>query len=319
MKLIRNSFICFYFLSAFILMLMVSCKHKPTATETVAVQKPKNKISFVPVKNIAYTEVKRVFDNGLIFAPMGYQLTCNWKITFLSADSVRIYSPKLKHFINCPVVVDHDSIANVAWTWIKVLKRTPDSLVFKVLNTEERVVQDTKPYIVMTLYSNNYIKNVLHTTPEALQVPSKRDTLFIRRKVDSARADYRRAFAATQPVIFSKKSPNISIVKELIKEDLLNNIIAEQNYLSPTYNIVIHHAYSNFNHFMLVIADEQGKLHFVKSLDLLLDDGERENHLKVMKGIVDGYLTYYLNVRPGKTLGMAHASPVMMHVKGIAD
>src|ERR1700743_490309 len=52
------------------------------------------------IKGIHYTEVKRTFDNGLSFSPVGYQLVPEWRISFPSSDSVNIYSPKKKKFMN---------------------------------------------------------------------------------------------------------------------------------------------------------------------------------------------------------------------------
>src|ERR1700709_2565378 len=51
------------------------------------------------IKGIHFTEVKRVFDNGLSFSPVGYQLTPEWRISFPSVDSVTIYSPKKGRFL----------------------------------------------------------------------------------------------------------------------------------------------------------------------------------------------------------------------------
>ena len=60
------------------------------------------------IRGIGYTEVKRTFDNGLSFSPVGFQLVPEWRITFIK-DSVNIFSPKKNRFLNAPVVFDHDS------------------------------------------------------------------------------------------------------------------------------------------------------------------------------------------------------------------
>ena len=192
-------------------------------------------------------------------------------------------------------------------------------MLFKVLYVKDQTVDnDSKGQIYMTLYSNNYIKNVLHTTAAQLQKPRQRDSLFIKQKVKAATANYKNAFAAYEPATLTSKVPQVKINrKKVTRSNDLENVTVADNYLSPTFDITIHKAYNNFDYNMQIIVDEKGNLHFVKSLNIMYD--EVENRLKVMKGIVDGYLTYYIKTTPGKTLGMAHASRILVQVKGIQD
>ena len=37
---------------------------------------------------------------------------------------------------------------------------------------------------------------------------------------------------------------------------------------------------------------------------------------QVMKGLIDGYLHHYLDITPGNTLGIAHASSILLNVTG---
>jgi hypothetical protein len=315
MLLNRLPFLLFNIL--LVVALATGCKQQPP--KNAAKTPIKNKISFKPVVGIAYTEVRREYDNGLGFHPQGYHLEPEWRITFLSPDSVKIFSLVLQKFIHQWVAVDHDSVANVAHSWLRVKKMTRDSLVFQVLYViNQKVDNDSKGQIYMTLYSNDYIKNVLHTTPAELQKPPRRDTLFIRQKVKAATADYHKAFAATQPVQLISKVPQVQVQKEEVKQSNdLENVTLADNYLSPTFNVTIHKAYNNFDYNMQLIVDEKGKLHFMKSLNVMYDEAEQRT--KVMKGVVDGYLTYYLKTLPGKTLGMPHASYILVRVKGIQD
>jgi len=280
---------------------------------------PRPKVSFKSIHGIAFTEVRREYENGLGFHPEGYHLEPEWQITFLSEDTVRIFSIVKQRFIKQWVAVDHDSVANIAHSWIRVLKITPDSLKFQVLYVQnQKVDNESKGQIFMTLYSNNYIKNVLHTTAAELQKAPRRDSLYIAQKGKAAAADYRKAFAATEPVVLESRVPQLSIEKEKVKEsDELENVTLADNYLSPTFNITIHKSYADFDYYMQVIVDNNGKLHFIKSLNHMYD--EVENQLKVMNGIVDGYLTYYIKTTPGKTLGIPHASYILVRVKGIKD
>ena len=51
-------------------------------------------LPFGDIKDITYHEVRRAFDNGLVFDKQGYQLEPVWKFHFVSDDSVQVYSPK---------------------------------------------------------------------------------------------------------------------------------------------------------------------------------------------------------------------------------
>jgi hypothetical protein len=284
-----------------------------------AMDQPRPKVSFKKIHGIAFTEVRREYENGLGFHPEGYHLEPEWQITFLSEDTVRIFSIVKQRFIKQWVAVDHDSVANIAHSWIRVLKITPDSLRFQVLYVQnQKVDNESKGQIFMTLYSNNYIKNVLHTTAAELQKAPRRDSVYIAQKAKAAIIDYHKAFAATEPVVLESRVPQLTIEKERVKEsDELEDVTLADNYLSPTFNITIHKSYADFNYYMQVIVDEKGILHFIKSLNNMYDGAE--NRLKVMKGVVDGYLTYYIKTTPGKTLGIPHASYILVRVKGIKD
>ncbi|WP_158828049.1 hypothetical protein [Mucilaginibacter lacusdianchii] len=320
MKLKKNAFkLSIFFAGLFLTAtFLYSCKPKTAPVTQAEKPKPVKKISFKLIEGIAYTEVKRVYDNGLSFGPEGYQLAPDWQITFLLKDSMLIYSPKLKRFVVAPAQIDHGNVVNLAWSWLRVMHMSKDSLVFKVLHVT-RIIEDGKPPIFMTLYSNDYIKNVLHKTPLQMIKPSKRDTLFIQSKVKTALANYNKSFAATTPATLTSINANTKVTRKLVEVDEVNNIYPQDEYLSPTFDIVIHNAYNNFNHFMLVVVDEKGKLHFIKSLNYMVDDGEQENHLRAMKGIVDGYLSSYLKITPGTSLGMPHASPIMIKVTGFTN
>jgi len=316
MKFYRLQFI-FTFALFLTIAAITGCMDPPPKGSLMDTARPK--VSFKTIHGIAYTEVRREYENGLGFHPEGYHLEPEWQITFLSEDTVRIYSIVKQRFIKQWVAVDHDSVANIAHTWIRVLKITPDSLKFKVLYViNQKVDNESKGQIYMTLYSNNYIQNVLHTTAKELQKAPRRDSVYIAQKTKAAAADYHKAFAATQPVVLESRVPQLSIEKEQVKEsDDLEDVTLADNYLSPTFNITIHKSYADFNYYMQVIVDNEGKMHFIKSLNNMYDGAE--NRLKVMNGIVDGYLTYYIKTTPGKTLSMPHASYILVRVKGIKD
>ena len=267
------------------------------------------------IQGIKYTEVRRTFDNGLSFSPVGFQLIPEWRISFPSVDSVNIFSPKKNRFLNAPVVFDHDSIFNVAWAWLKLKQLSRDSLKFQVLHVTNNVIDDEKVHVFMTFYSNNYLLNVLHKDTADLWRPSKKDTLFIKAKTLEANTDHENAFAGTDPASLKTKSPLVSVVKETIPDNDPAGGKVYDEYLLPTYNIVIHKAYDDFNYLFSVFVDEKGNMVFRKSNQLIMPEF-KESTIATMKGITDGYFKLYLKVTPGKTLGIPHTSIVLLNVSG---
>ncbi|MDB5123057.1 MAG: hypothetical protein JWP94_1186 [Mucilaginibacter sp.] len=267
------------------------------------------------IKGIKYTEVKRTFDNGLSFSPVGYQLVPEWRISFPSGDSVNIYSPKKGRFLNAPVVFDHDSIFNVAWAWLKLKYIKKDSIQFMVLHVSDNIIHDEKVHVYMTFYTNDYIKNVLHSDTVQLRRPTRRDTQYIKQKTLLASRIPDSAFAGTSPAVLRPKSPLITVKKETVSADDVNGGKVYDDYLSPTYNIVIHHAYEDFSYSYTAFVDEKGVITFRKSTIFLNPEFVVPYNI-AMKGITNGYLKLYLDVTPGKTLGIPHQSIIFLNVVG---
>jgi hypothetical protein len=304
------------FFLALLFLTITACHRKIPVEEFrkhIAAQTNNAKLLLKSIKGIRYTEVKRVFDNGVSFSPQGYQLVPSWRMSFPSADSVYIFNSTRNIFNNAPLIFDHDSIFNIAWAYLRLQKLTKDSLKFEVLKVKDRVIIDQKTNVFMTFYSDEYIHYVLHTDTNKLRRPTQRDTLYIKTMTAEARSNPDSAFAATQPVIFKSNSPLLTVSKEEITPDELNNVITEDRYLSPEYNITIKKAYDNFSYLFTVWVDEKGHLTFRKSLIPMMP----ESMLTAMNGIVNGYLKLYLKTAPGETLGIPHASVVILHVKGI--
>lgn len=300
--------------------LFTACKPSPPAQKTIAANNVESgkKVSFKKVHGIAFTEVRRQYTNGLGFNNEGYHLEPEWRVTFLSDDTVRIFSIVLQKFIRQEVVLDHDSVVNVAHSWLRVKHLSKDSMLFQVLYVRNMHIDEDNSNIYMKLYSNDYVKNVLHTTPTQLQIPPRRDSLFIQKKVKESLADMNKAFAATEPAVLQSTSKNVTITKkEITRPNLLNEEFVSDNYLSPEFTITIHKAYDDFNKKMQLIVDENGQLHFARSLVGAYEDPEHQ--AKVMKGIVDGYLRYYIKTYPGRTLGIPHPSRIVVNVLGIKD
>jgi len=168
----------------------------------------------------------------------------------------------------------------------------------------------------MTFYSNSYIRNVLHSDTAKLRAPKRKDTLYIKAKALQANRILDNAFSATEPVILKAKTPLISVKKETIEPDDVNGGKKYDEYLLPTYNVVINKAYDNFNYLFTAYADDKGNLIFRKSNQFMMPEF-KESTISTMKGITDGYLKHYLTVWPGKTLGIPHTSIVLFNVSGI--
>jgi len=266
------------------------------------------------IQGIHYTEVKRVFDNGMSFSPVGYQLTPEWRISFPSIDSVNIFSPKKNKFLNAPVMFDHDSIFNVAWAWLKLKYIKKDSIQFMVLHVHDDTIVDEKVHVFMTFYTNSYIKNVLHSDTLKLWRPSREDTAYILKKTAFANANRDSAFAGTDPPVLRSRSLLVTVSKEGVADDVEGGN-AYDAYLSPTYDIVIHHAYEDFSYSYTAFVDEKGTITFRKSLTFISPEFKKST-LDAMSGITDGYLKLYLKVSPARTLGIPHTSIIFLNVVG---
>jgi hypothetical protein len=310
----RNILVLF----VFILVFAGRCNRGLRAIEAEKAQKAleanhtKNLIK--TIQGIKYTEVRRRFDNDLSFSPIGFQLVPEWKISFPSMDSVNIYSPKKGRFLNAPVVFDHDSIFNVAWAWLKLKYLRKDSLQFMVLHVKNNVIEDEKVHVFMTFYSNDYIKNVLHTDTTKLWRPSRKDTLYIKAKAALANRIPDSSFAGTEPAALIVKSKLISVKKETIQDYDMESK-SYDTYLLPTYDIVIHKAYEDFSYIFSAYVDDKGNLVFRKSNQFSYPEF-KESTTATMKAITDGYLKAYLTATPGRTLGIPHYSIIMLHVTG---
>ena len=300
----------FVYLLCFLIILLTSCHQAPKDAPVVI------KPDFKKVLGISYTEVRRTFKNGTIFNKLGLQLVPEWKVTFLPKDSVYIYSPKQNRYFNAPVQFDHDSIYNIAWAWFKIFKITKDSLRFQVLYVENKVIIPERSNMFMTLYADSYIKNVLHTTAQKLQLPRKADTLFVKQKSKLAKTDTSNAFAATTPAVIKSISPLVKVEKVPAPDDPLDDVNPSNDYIQPEYNITISKAYADFNFTFTVFIDDEGKLMFRKSGEAAMEADMDAQNTRVMKGIVNGYLKHYIAVSPGSTLGIKHSSIVILNVTG---
>lgn len=269
---------------------------------------------FEPVIGINYLEVRRAFPSGLSFHNSGYQLSPLWKLKFLSNKFAMVYSPDKNAMLKFPVTRDHDSLVNVANTWLKPMKITKDSLVLQVLSVEAKKVYFDKSIVYMTLYSDEYLqKKGLNI--EELKKPNRADTLFIQKRAAMVNAGIDSGFAGTQTVIFKSLHPKVSVVKTEVHANLMNKLDASEAYMYPEYNIRIKNAYKNFAYSFWALVDVHGEIHYTQSVNYILPEF-KESTIKTINSIIQGYMKEYLQVTPGKTLGIPHNSFVLLNISG---
>ncbi|NCD71947.1 hypothetical protein [Mucilaginibacter agri] len=312
MLTIKQKALKYLTLLLFASLVFTSCKRKGIVAHNGA----KDLISFKSIEGIKYTEVARRLQNGLSFNDYGYQLEPEWKLSFISDDSTRIYSPIKKQLINFPLSRGYDSIFNTARTWLKVKKMNKDSLVLEILKSNNDSVDVSGAKVYMILYADNYIKNTLHTTEAVVRHPSRRDTAYVKELVTKANTDYTKAFSARQPVQLISQSPLVFAKQRKTKPTLENHFDTSDDYLAPTFDIVINKAYRDFYYSFTVYVDNMGAMHYGKPLVPFTDSGFEKTFIKESEAIMNSYLMYYFKVIPGSTLGMPHASTISLHVKG---
>ncbi|NOW96572.1 hypothetical protein [Mucilaginibacter sp. SG564] len=281
--------------------------------------KEKHLISFRAFNGINYSEVARRQKNGLSFNEYGYQLEPQWKMKFVSDDSVSIFSPTKNTFINFPLTRGYDSIFNAARSWFRIKKLSKDSIVMEILQAKGDSLDINGSKVYMLFYADNYVKNVLHTDTSILRRPNRKDTLFVKGLAAKANSNITKAFSARQPVQLVSKSPLVIVKPWHTKPDIMNNFDASDDYLDPTFDITIHKAYKDFYYSFEMCVDDKGQMHLTRPLvGFMGDEGAEKAYMQAAQSIMNSYLQYYLKVVPGSTLGFVHASTVSLHVEGKA-
>ncbi|MDB4926045.1 hypothetical protein [Mucilaginibacter sp.] len=283
-----------------------SCKFK---------EEDRHNTSFKKVTGIYYTEVRRNFDSGLAFNQYGYQLSSIWRLMFYSDSYASVYNPDKNIFLKFPVTLDHDSIFNISGAWLKALQVTKDSLKLQVLQVKGKSIYWARSNVYMTFYADNYIKNVLHKDTVDLRKPQRKDSLFIMKRIAMVNANPDSSFAARETVVFKSKSSLVKVKKEAVAADIMNKWDNSDEYMYPEYTITINKAYQDFSYSFLATVDTQGQLHFQRSLVYVFPEFEKST-IRIIKGIIDGYLKLYVQVTPGKTLQIPHNSAVTLNVVG---
>lgn len=263
--------------------------------------------------NISFTEVRRTFESGVVFNDFGYQLKPEWRFKILSDTSVSIYSPKLNSFTTAHIQFDHDSIYNFAWAWLRVRKLSKDSILFQVMKVKDKRVLRKQSNIYMTLYSDDYIKYKLRRELADLVKPNSQDSIFIKNKIHLANADTSKAFPAHEQAILKSRSSLLTIKKVSASDNEMHDVF---DPFLPEYDITIKKSYKPFNYSFSVVINQEGKLLFRRSRIFIMP--EFENRIKsTIRGIINGYLSAYLDTHPGKTFGIPHSTIVFMNVRGV--
>jgi hypothetical protein len=275
-------------------------------------------LHFGDYKNISYTEVRRVFDNGLVFDKQGYQLEPVWKFHFISDDSVQVFSPKKQRYYGFHVYFDHDLIFNMIDSWLQLQTMNADSMVFRSLRVNDKreiLVNDEGSKIFMTYYSDAYLKKKNAAAIKKMGLPGVKDTVFIRERSKLANAHLDSAFSAREPAVFKSNSPLVIAQRVIKPDDPFADLDPEEDYMFPEYNITIYHAYEDFAYAFTAFIDDKGTVTFRKSEIFLYPEFVASN-AKTIKAILAGYVARYVQVTPGNTLGIPHTSIVTINLTG---
>lgn len=279
-------------------------------------ERNKTPFSFEEIKGIKFIEIRRAFENGIAFNEQGFQQEPEWILIFQSDTTVKTYSPTRKKMIDFVVTHSHDAVYNFAKEWFRVKKMSKDSLVFQRLQVNaKQVAKDIRSNVYMTFYSEDYIYNKLKTTSDELKKTRQIDSAFVKQKVRLANSkpmDSSLFFAARNPVVFSPNNNLVTIEKVSTVDKLLNRT-ASYDYLYPEYTVIINPAYKDFAYTISAIVDEKGQL-FVYKFNAI--DEFKENRKKVLQGILDVYISKSTTIKPGSTLGIPHATLVVLNLIG---
>jgi hypothetical protein len=295
------------------IVLIAGCKYKDT---TILGHSEKPFLSFKSIEGIPYTEIRRQ-QNGLSFNEYGYHLNADWKLRFVSKDSIALYSPVKKQFLNFPLSCGIDSVFNTNRSFLRMKHMSKDSLIFELIQAKNDSLEIKGTQVYMLFYADNYIKNVLHSDATTLQASTRQDSLFIKKLIKKADSSHVNAFAALNPVRMISNKPFIVVQKrKTVADFLINNYNTSDDYMSPTYDIVIKKANADFHYSFSAYVDAKGRMYFNKPLLPLPDGVYKDKYIRSSKALINNYLKIYLKVVPGKTLNMAHTSEINLYVQG---
>lgn len=287
---------------AFLLFILSSCSKAP--------EKP----TFKNVVGVRFVEVRREFINGISFNDYGFQQEPEWILEFMSDDSVKIYSPFEKKFLHYFVIYDRNNIFNMAREWVRLMHVSKDSLTFQLLQVNKKVVDPNRSNVLMKFFSEDYIKRKKLDIKQ-LQKPLSKDSAYIKSLIAKANKypdEPDSTFAARKPVTITSNTGAIKVIQSHTTSNMFEASRADE-YLNPEYKISIQGAYKDFAYSFSVVVDEKGKMHLGRYAAM---DEFRESQKRLLNSLIEGYLHKYLNIIPGQTLGMPHASEIMIYLNG---
>ncbi len=275
------------------------------------------KLDFTPILGIRYHEVKRRFSTGLSFNEMGFMQEPTWIIQFKSNDTVMAWSPQKLRMQPFFLIFDHGNVYNFAKEYFRIKKITKDSLLFQRLQLKgKEILSDISSDVNIVYYSEDYINNILKTTPTLLQRPTPADTSYIKGLIAKSNSDPlnpKMAFAGRQPAVFTPLSP-IAHVKKISTVNKLIGRTASYDYLFPEYHLQIDKAYQDFAYEISAVIDQKGGIHLTELY--YIQPEFLKARKKTVQGILDVYIRNLFKVTPGKTLGIPHSCEVKLVLVG---
>lgn len=310
-----------YFLF-FCLLALLSCNSKSEKKVVMGDGKVDAKIlnpDFASVNGIRFFEVKRRYRNGLSFNKDGFQHEPNWVVEFKAPDTMLAYSPEKKGMEAFYLQFDHGKVYNFAREFFRAITVSRDSMVLQRLQVDGKVIagdDDVRSDVYCTFYSRDFVENRLKTTVGELQVPTKKDTVFIQSLANETAkkpSDPNLAFAAKNPVKIEPKSQYVTAEK-ISSVDPTNHRTLSYDYMYPQYKLSILRAYKNFDYSFSLIVDAKGGM-YVNRVDGVLK-ADMPPRKKLLQGITDVYLKNLFKITPGTTLGIPHSSEITVYLKG---
>lgn len=309
----------YFFIVAVSMIFLYSCSGNPKTNGGSTPTNTSTKEGGLTLRNVdgvRFYEVKRRFSNGLSFNKDGFMLAPTWIIEYKHPDTMLAYSPEKQGMEAFFLQFDHGSVYNFAREFFRIKLITKDSLILQRLQVNARVVAKGEVSDVnCTYYTKNYIENVLKTTVGELQRPTSSDTAFIKKL---SAATYRHpenpdtAFAATQPVMFTPNSPNVSVEKVKYEDNMTSR--ESYAYMYPEYRMVIKKSYKTFNYRFSAVVDTKGNL-FVNRIEGVLPE-DMPARKKLIQGIADVYIKNLFYIKPGTTLEIPHSSEITINLIG---
>lgn len=300
---------CWAFLSFFVLCVSLqSCNSEE--------EKDPNKPSFKPALGVEMLEVKRMFDTGLSYDTVGFVQLAEWRLKFITEDSVQVFSPSRNEMLGYKIYHDHDSFFHFARESWKILSVHRDSLLFQRLSLNGLKVDKIRSNVYMKFYSKEYLDKNIKKPIEEFRKPSSADTAFLYERIARSNRNPHvadSAIASQQFAVVESIQPNVTVEKRKVTQTDFTERTPAYEYLYPEYYIRIDKAYRNFNYDFSVVVDSAGNMHLN---EVYMREELKENADNFVRGLINGYLKLGVKVTPAHLLGRPHSSVIYLYVRG---